>query len=215
MARVVQRRGAGAVSRARRLWSLGTSTNRPAGRGRALACSGRWGDLGGPALRRQRHDRAMGGHAACAHDAGRSRAGPYRRRRGAGPASDREYLDSRHAPGARRCARAPRGNGTCHRRLHRGGRASAAFGSLEEAYLAHAELALIAAERGAWGEAAARAQSAQAIVDESGLGDYSSSALATRRQHALHSTKGDTRTYAQRWHGRTACDRSSTTRFPG
>ncbi len=54
-----------------------------------------------------------------------------------------------------------------------------AFGAVEEAYLAHAQLALVAAEQGAWGEAARLAQAAQAIVEEAGVGDYSSSALAS------------------------------------
>ena len=54
-----------------------------------------------------------------------------------------------------------------------------AFGAVEEAYLAHAQLALVAAEQGAWGEAARLAQAAEAIVEEGGLEDYSSSALAS------------------------------------
>ncbi len=53
-----------------------------------------------------------------------------------------------------------------------------ALGAVEEVYLAQAQLALLAARQGAWGEAAQRAYAAQAVVDETGLGDYSSSALA-------------------------------------
>ena len=53
-----------------------------------------------------------------------------------------------------------------------------AMGSVEEIYLAQAQLALLAAERGGWGEAGRRAAAALAVVDEAGLGDYSSSALA-------------------------------------
>ena len=52
------------------------------------------------------------------------------------------------------------------------------LGSVEVVFAAQAQLALLAAKQGAWGEAATRAHAAQTIVDESGLGDYSSSALA-------------------------------------
>jgi LuxR family maltose regulon positive regulatory protein len=64
-------------------------------------------------------------------------------------------------------------------------------GALEDVYVARAQLALLAIRRGAWGEAAERARSAQALVDEAGLGDYSSSALvhvATARV-ALHEAR--------------------------
>jgi hypothetical protein len=44
--------------------------------------------------------------------------------------------------------------------------------------VAHAQLALLEAGKGAWGQAGLRARAAQAVVDEAGLGDLSSSALA-------------------------------------
>ena len=44
--------------------------------------------------------------------------------------------------------------------------------------MAQAQLALLAAKQGAWGEAGQRARAAQALVEEAGLGDYSTSALA-------------------------------------
>jgi LuxR family transcriptional regulator, maltose regulon positive regulatory protein len=53
-----------------------------------------------------------------------------------------------------------------------------AVGAAEEVYLAEAQLALLAAKQGAWGEAERRARAAQAAVDQHGLGTYSSSALA-------------------------------------
>jgi LuxR family transcriptional regulator, maltose regulon positive regulatory protein len=53
-----------------------------------------------------------------------------------------------------------------------------AVGAAEDVYIAHAELSLIAAKQGAWAEAARRAQAAQALVEEAGLGDYASSAIA-------------------------------------
>ena len=53
-----------------------------------------------------------------------------------------------------------------------------ALDGVEELYLGHAQLALLAARQGAWGEAAERARAAQAVVDEAGLGDYASSAIA-------------------------------------
>jgi LuxR family maltose regulon positive regulatory protein len=53
-----------------------------------------------------------------------------------------------------------------------------ACGNTEDVFVAHDELALLAAHRGAWGEATQHAQAAQALVDERGLGDYATSALA-------------------------------------
>ena len=54
--------------------------------------------------------------------------------------------------------------------------------------MAQALLALRAAKQGAWGEAAERARAAQAIVDETGLGDYAGSAIvhAATARVALH-----------------------------
>ncbi len=66
-----------------------------------------------------------------------------------------------------------------------------ATGSVEEVFLAHAQLALLAAKEGAWGEAGQRARAAEALVEESGLGDYSTSAIvhvATARV-ALHEAR--------------------------
>ncbi len=54
-----------------------------------------------------------------------------------------------------------------------------AAGSVEEVFLAEAQLALLAANGGAWGEAGRRARAAEARVAESGLGDYASSALSS------------------------------------
>jgi LuxR family maltose regulon positive regulatory protein len=53
-----------------------------------------------------------------------------------------------------------------------------AAGTLEDVFVAHAQLALLAAKEGAWGEAAQRARAAQALVEEAGLGEYSTSAMA-------------------------------------
>ena len=53
-----------------------------------------------------------------------------------------------------------------------------ALGAVEEIYLAHAQLALLEAKKGAWRQAGLRARAAQAVVDEAGLGDLSSSAIA-------------------------------------
>ena len=53
-----------------------------------------------------------------------------------------------------------------------------ALDGVEEVYLAEAQLALLAAKQGAWGEAAERARSAQGVVNEAGLGGYASSAIA-------------------------------------
>jgi LuxR family maltose regulon positive regulatory protein len=51
-------------------------------------------------------------------------------------------------------------------------------GTFEDVFVAHAQLALLAIREGAWVEAARRAQAALAIVEEAGLGDYSTSAIA-------------------------------------
>ncbi len=51
-------------------------------------------------------------------------------------------------------------------------------GAVEDVYMAQAHLALLAAKQGAWTEAGERARAAQALVDEAGLGDYSTSAIA-------------------------------------
>ena len=66
-----------------------------------------------------------------------------------------------------------------------------ATGSVEEVFLAHAQLALLAAKDGSWGEAGQSARAAEALVEESGLGDYSTSAfvhVATARV-ALHEAR--------------------------
>jgi LuxR family transcriptional regulator, maltose regulon positive regulatory protein len=66
-----------------------------------------------------------------------------------------------------------------------------ATGSIEEVFLAHAQLALLAARDGAWGEAAERARAAEALVEESGLGDYSASAIVhvAMARVALHEAR--------------------------
>jgi LuxR family transcriptional regulator, maltose regulon positive regulatory protein len=51
-------------------------------------------------------------------------------------------------------------------------------GAFEDVFVARAQLALLAIRRGAWGEAADRARAALALVEEAGLGDYSTSAIA-------------------------------------
>ena len=72
-------------------------------------------------------------------------------------------------------------------------RRALAAGSAEEAYLAQAQLALLASKAGAWGEAGRRARAAQAVVEEGGLGDYSSSAIAhvATARIALHEARQD------------------------
>ena len=68
-----------------------------------------------------------------------------------------------------------------------------AAGAVEDVFMAHAHLALLAARRGAWGEAGEHARAAQTLVEEAGLGDYSTSAIvyvATVRV-ALHEARPD------------------------
>ena len=69
--------------------------------------------------------------------------------------------------------------------------AGRASGAVEVVILAQAQLALLAANQGAWGEAGQRARAAQALVEEANLGDYSSSALAyvATARVALHEAR--------------------------
>jgi LuxR family transcriptional regulator, maltose regulon positive regulatory protein len=52
-----------------------------------------------------------------------------------------------------------------------------AMGAFDDAFVAAAELALLAAHQGAWDEAGRHARQAQALVEETGLGDYGTSAI--------------------------------------
>jgi LuxR family transcriptional regulator, maltose regulon positive regulatory protein len=71
--------------------------------------------------------------------------------------------------------------------------AGLAGGAAEVVILAHAQLALLATWQGGWGEARKRARAAQALVEEAGLGDYSTSALAhvARARVALHEANAE------------------------
>ena len=78
-----------------------------------------------------------------------------------------------------------------------------AIGAVDVVFVAQAQLALLAANQGAWGEAGQRARAAQALVEEAGLGDYSSSALAhvATARVALHEARPeDARTALARAH---------------
>ena len=68
-----------------------------------------------------------------------------------------------------------------------------AAGAAEDLFVAHAQLALLAAKEGAWVEAAERALAAQALVEETGLGDYSTSAIAhvATARVAVHEGRND------------------------
>jgi LuxR family maltose regulon positive regulatory protein len=52
-----------------------------------------------------------------------------------------------------------------------------AGGAFEDVFVAQSHLALLAVRQGAWGEAGEHARTAMALVEEHGLGDYSTSAL--------------------------------------
>ena len=75
-------------------------------------------------------------------------------------------------------------------------KAGRAGGAAEIVILAQAQLALLAANQGAWGKAGQRARAAQALVEERGLSGYSTSALAyvAAARVALHEARpGDAR----------------------
>jgi LuxR family maltose regulon positive regulatory protein len=55
--------------------------------------------------------------------------------------------------------------------------AAQAIGAADDVFVAQAELALLAAQQGAWGKAARHAQQGQALVEETGLEDYTFSAI--------------------------------------
>ncbi len=101
------------LPRACRLRSLVARADGASRGGRALARPRRRGDLEDPALGRQRHDRAVGRHAARAHDAERCRAGARRRRSGAGSALAGQFLDPDRTPRPRSCARPARRHRSC------------------------------------------------------------------------------------------------------
>jgi LuxR family maltose regulon positive regulatory protein len=63
-----------------------------------------------------------------------------------------------------------------------------AVGAIEDVFVAQAHLALLAVRDGHWTEARQHVQAAQALVDEAGLGDYSTSAIVhvTAARIALH-----------------------------
>jgi LuxR family maltose regulon positive regulatory protein len=68
-----------------------------------------------------------------------------------------------------------------------------ALDAFQPVYVAQAQLALLAARNGAWGEARRHAAASQALVDETGLDDYAGSAIthvATARV-ALHELRQD------------------------
>jgi len=69
--------------------------------------------------------------------------------------------------------------------------AGLAGGAAEVVILAHAQLALLEAHQGAWGEAGQQARAAQQLVEDAGLGDYSTSALAhvATARVALHEAR--------------------------
>jgi LuxR family transcriptional regulator, maltose regulon positive regulatory protein len=68
-----------------------------------------------------------------------------------------------------------------------------ASGNFDEVFVAQSQLALLAARQGAWGEAGRHARTAQAFVEEKGLGHYSSSALAhvATARVAVHEVRHD------------------------
>ena len=76
-------------------------------------------------------------------------------------------------------------------------------GAADVRYLAHAQLALLAAGQGAWAEAGRRARVAQAVVEETGLADYSTSAIvhvATARVALHEGREADARAALARAH---------------
>ena len=88
-----------------------------------------------------------------------------------------------------RCSARPIARRTTSRRPS----ARARRGAVDDVFVAQAQLALLAARQGAWDEAGQAARAAQALVEETGLGDYSTSALAhvATARVALHEGRQD------------------------
>jgi LuxR family transcriptional regulator, maltose regulon positive regulatory protein len=101
---------------------------------------------------------------------------------------DADLAVDRFAPGSPWIADALMVRGTVHALLGATDRARSdleaaveaglAIDAFDEVFVAQAQLALLAARQGAWSEAGRHARAAQTLVDETGLGDYSVSALA-------------------------------------
>ena len=194
VARLVQRGRAAALPRAGGLRRLGPRAHRAARRGRAVARARRRGDLGDPARGRQRDDRALGRDPAGAHDAGRCRAGARRRRAARWTElAPGERLAADRAPHPRRRARAARRDRSRDGRPHdEPSRRAWRPVPSEEVYLAHAQLALLAAKQGAWArQRATRTRARRRVVEEAGLGDYGGSAIAfaVTARVALHEAR--------------------------
>lgn len=71
--------------------------------------------------------------------------------------------------------------------------AGVASGGSEPVVVALAQLALLAAEQGAWGEADERVRAAETVIETNSLSDYASSALAyaAKARVALHEANGE------------------------
>ena len=66
-------------------------------------------------------------------------------------------------------------------------------GSVQTVYVAQAQLSLLAAKQGDWGEAGERGRAAEALIEQTGLGDYAGSALAhvATARVAVHEARTD------------------------
>ena len=190
--------------------------DRAARRCRAAACSRRRRNLGDPALGRQRHDPALGGHSAGPHDAERCRASARRRRTGARQARSGKLLDPHHTPGSGRCERAARRHRSCCGRTHRSRRAGAGARrrgrGLPGAGTARAS-------RSQDREPGARQSNKHELPRHSSTRRVSATTRRARsrmwRRLELQFTRQGMGMPAQSWHGPTACGRSSTTAFHG
>ena len=169
-----------------------------------------------PLSDRQRHDRAKGRDSAGAHDAGRCRASACRGRSCTGAAARRVPRSVPAALLARGVAEVLLGtNDRAVESLSETVERALAAGSIEEGYLAQAELALLAARR----EPGTRQGDAHGLHKESSTRRASATTRLARsctsRWHESRSTRGDRRTFARRWRVPIACGRCSTTAFPG
>ena len=146
-----------------------------------------------PLVGRQRHDRALGRHPAREHDVERCRAGARRRR----PGADQLPPGSGGSPSrslSRGVAHAllgatDRAAAGPHRR-HRGG---AGAGAVEDVFVAHAQLALLAAKQGAWSEAESERGRRRRSSTRRGSATIRRARSRTSRRRASRCTTGDAR----------------------
>ena len=201
VARLVQRRRAGPVSRTRRLRRLVPPADGTPRGGRAVARAGRRGDVGHPALGWQRHDRPVGRPPARAHDARTVSSRRSRRQPGADSVRARRVVGCTSALAIRGVSHALLGRSPTARRTTSPRPSTAGPGARYRDDVSTPRMPSSRCSRRARGTGArlghTRGPRTRSSTS-SGLADYSHERHRhTLRPHASRSTRHDTRTPAQ------------------